>query len=261
MSDSSSSHHLAQLTNTSTPLKVLYHNQLNHPYSTMDSPASPPRHPHHPDASFATAPDDTNDQDDLPEDYSFNSEAPSVPYDAEDVEADLTQLSASSPGSRSVDSLADADYEQVELRALEFLAAHSSPPLSDDAPLPAFDNLANFPTKLPNHAGEQATAHAKAIQFLRQKLDETDADDWRYTTPAVFGPPPALGLRSEREGGVAGDEEAGAGDQPWVDSAFNLERHQVEGIPDQEVWLHEDPMVDHRAARFGDAVGVDGWEG
>ncbi|GAA5879233.1 hypothetical protein JCM8547_003939 [Rhodosporidiobolus lusitaniae] len=190
----------------------------------------------------------SDDNHDAPEDYSFQSEAPSAAYDTDDL--DLP--SSSSPGNRSVDSLADASFSEVEARALEFLADAPPPPPGHEhqpqhPPPTAFDLLADFPLKKPSSPADEADAHASAVRFLRKQLD--DADDWTHPTPPAFDLPLPLDL-SSRSGGGGEGTAAGGG---WSDQAFNLERFQVADVPEVDAWAHEDPLMAGEQSRFGDA--------
>ncbi|GAA5887195.1 hypothetical protein JCM6882_002445 [Rhodosporidiobolus microsporus] len=207
----------------------------------MSTPSfSPPASPHAAEASHASTGSGAD------EDYSLRSGEPSFAQDDDDAIADL---SLSSYGSPSADSLADASHGEVEARALEFLA--SSPPTSDSAALAsAFDALDDLPRTVPTLPADQLDGHSKAVDFLRKKLDDAERDDWMFSTPSAFSPPPVLGLRGS---GERDDDSEAMGDAlPWADRAFNLERYTAGGVAVDTAWSAEGPFVDHEPPRFGE---------
>ncbi|GAA6000170.1 hypothetical protein JCM10207_007888 [Rhodosporidiobolus poonsookiae] len=217
----------------------------------MASPAPDSEPNFSPSASFGQSYAGTHD-----EDYSFQSDEPSQAYPVEEAEGDVSLSSATSD--HSVDSLANASFSEVEARALEFLG--SSPPSDAPVSLAAgnLDFLASFPRKLPSSPTEQDAGRAKAVEFLRSKLDEAERDDWRYPAPPVFGPPPPLGLRQSSDEQL----EPGGTAASTADQAFNLERHNVDGlvaVDEAEIgWVQEDPMA--YGSGLGDEVGAGGWD-
>ncbi|TNY19442.1 hypothetical protein DMC30DRAFT_304109 [Rhodotorula diobovata] len=167
--------------------------------------------------------------DDEPLDESYFSSHPasataSIEPDA--LEPDASFSSASSTSS-SPDSLADASFSTIEARALEFLG--TSPPST--GPVAGF-RLEDLPRPVPPTPHERDEAHAAALDFLRQSLDEADKDEWRYRTPAVFAAPsaaaPSAGAGARTDALNVGLDDAAA--QPWQDRAFNPERWEVEGL-------------------------------
>ncbi|GAA5954509.1 hypothetical protein JCM21900_005972 [Sporobolomyces salmonicolor] len=228
---------------------------------------------------MAESPNASGFLDQTLDDSYFSEQAPpsdlsaaiaNMPNDSvEDLDPSLSGVSSPGARSTSVDSLANASWSEVEARALEFLA--SSPPTAEQelkhtgGGLDAFD----LPRKVPSLPSEQLEAQRKALDFLRKKLDDADKDDWRYPTPAVFGPPKPLGLRTatggmvgpergrEHEEGINWDEGTRDGSN-WMDRAFNLERYQVDGLsqPMDDLALARDEPIeeDFGASRFGDAT-------
>ncbi|GAA5982365.1 hypothetical protein JCM11641_006958 [Rhodosporidiobolus odoratus] len=170
------------------------------------------------------------------EDQSFHFDALSAVYDPEEP------VLPSSPSSRSVDSLANATFSEVEARALEFLA--SSPPSDTNAV--SFEGLANLPRKIPTLPTERSEAQAQAVEFLRTRLEVADRDDWIYPTPPAFLSPTARNTQ---------DEQDCQPEMGWTDRAFNLDRYQEGATPD---WHQEDSFVEI-SNRFGDAEGTPGW--
>ncbi|BGO91417.1 hypothetical protein NBRC10512_003077 [Rhodotorula toruloides] len=148
---------------------------------------------------------------------------------------------SSTTSSSVVDSLAGAPYADVEARALEFLSA--SPPSTTPDPgfgwkdIPSRIRAPVPPTDVDIDVDE---AQSRAIDYLRKMLDEAERDEWMYETPAVFGPPRAVGVEESR---LAGREAVGRDaldvERGWTDRAFNIERWQVEGLGGRETGFDE----------------------
>ncbi|GAA6042707.1 hypothetical protein JCM8097_003758 [Rhodosporidiobolus ruineniae] len=204
--------------------------------------------------------------DSTPDDaYSFRSEAASVsqqPLHEPDLSSDPDLDGADQPASPSADSLLGASFAEVQARALDFLASSSPPTARHGLPStaavaapPPFDVLADLPRRsLALPPDELDLQHRNALDFLRARLDDAERDDWRYSTPPAFA---AAGAGASSLAATS-PPAASADDASWADRAFNLDRYQVDDLPDppvDDVWRVEDPLTEGAGAGAGAGFG------
>jgi hypothetical protein len=201
--------------------------------------------------------------------------------EAAEVEPEPTLSAASSPARSSSscdDSLAGQPASEVERIALEFIS--NAPPSQQQQLQQVGGGLDPFDLPRPSISSlskeELKDLEAKAMEFLKKKVNEVDQDDWMYPTPAVFGPPKPLGLRNapgiggggaggpprgrEFEEGVGWDDKDGNGSD-WIDRAFNLERYQVEGLSGTMNELDLAAATTTTTSNFEEPPAVEDWQG
>ncbi|GAA6019192.1 hypothetical protein JCM11491_001412 [Sporobolomyces phaffii] len=187
-------------------------------------------------------------------DASFDESSPRVHSDSIDhlsrgaePSPEPTLSAASSPArstSSCADSLAGLPAGEVERVALEFLTSDPGPDAAAAAAargglVDAFD-LPRPP--LATLTRDQVVELERtALAYLARAVADADADDWKYPTPTVFGPPRRIGLHrfqpqqhagSAASGGEAAEEGVGWDDKDgngsaWLDRAFNLESYNA----------------------------------
>ncbi|GAA6003864.1 uncharacterized protein JCM10292_003421 [Rhodotorula paludigena] len=184
--------------------------------------------------------------------------------EAANLEPDLLEpepsFSSASSDTSTPDSLANADYAEVEARALDFLSA--SPPST--RPSPGF-RLEDLPRPLPTSTRDCTAAQRTAIEYLKHALDDAERDDWRYRTPTVFDGSASrqiIGASASRDASQMNATLAGglSADATWQDHAFNIESYAVEGLGRafDDLPVHATQLSDANEwnGRFGeDAIG------